>query len=76
MSRCCDVCGKSALSGHAVARRGKPRKQGGAGTRVLGRLHRKQQPNLQRVKVALDGRARTLRVCTKCLKAGKVARPA
>jgi large subunit ribosomal protein L28 len=33
---------------------------------------RRFDPNLQRVRVVLDGRATRAYVCTKCLKAGKV----
>jgi large subunit ribosomal protein L28 len=33
---------------------------------------RRFNPNLQRVRVMLDGRAQRAYVCTRCLKAGKV----
>ena len=33
---------------------------------------RRFNPNLQRVRVVLDGRAMRAYVCTRCLKAGKV----
>ena len=33
---------------------------------------RRFNPNLQRVRVILDGRAMRAYVCTRCLKAGKV----
>jgi large subunit ribosomal protein L28 len=33
---------------------------------------RRFEPNLQRVRVLLDGVARRVYVCTRCLKAGKV----
>ncbi len=36
---------------------------------------RRFDPNLQRVRVMLNGRARRAYVCTKCLKAGKVIKP-
>ena len=35
---------------------------------------RRFNPNLQRVRVMLDGRATRAYVCTRCLKAGKVYR--
>ena len=37
---------------------------------------RRFNPNLQRVRVLLDGVARRAYVCTKCLKAGKVTKAA
>jgi large subunit ribosomal protein L28 len=74
MSRVCQICGKQPLSGHSVARRGKPKREGGAGTRVVKRTKRRQFPNLQTVRALVNGRPVKLRVCTKCLKAGKVTR--
>jgi large subunit ribosomal protein L28 len=74
MSRICAVCGKKPLSGRAVARRGMAKRKGGAGSRVLKRTKRKQMPNLQTVRTVVNGRPQKLRVCTKCLKAGKVLR--
>jgi large subunit ribosomal protein L28 len=38
------------------------------------RTKRRWLPNIQRVKAIQDGSPVTLRVCTKCLKAGKVVR--
>lgn len=74
MSRSCAVCGKGPLRGNVVARRGRPKKQGGAGAHVLSRTKRAQKPNLQTVRTVVEGRHCTLRVCTRCLKAGKVTR--
>jgi len=74
MSRICAVCGKAPLAGRAIARRGKPKKEGGGGSRVIKRTKRRQLPNLQTVRVLVNGTPRKLRVCTKCLKAGKVVR--
>ncbi|HUT73550.1 MAG TPA: 50S ribosomal protein L28 [Armatimonadota bacterium] len=75
MSHRCAVCGKGPLAGNTVARRGKPKQEGGAGSRILKRTKRRQKPNLQSVRAVVNGRSRTMRVCTKCLKAGKVTRP-
>ena len=66
--------GKGPLFGHTVARRGKPKKKGGGGSHVVRRSKRRQFPNLQTVRVNVNGRPRRLRVCTKCLKAGKPLR--
>ena len=68
MPRSCDLCGKKPLVGNTVARRGKPKKQGGGGSRVVKRSRRKQYPNLQTARISLNGRVVRLRVCTKCLK--------
>jgi len=39
------------------------------------RTKRVFNPNLQRVKVLIDGQVKRIRVCTKCLKAGKIIKP-
>ena len=36
---------------------------------------RRFNPNLQKVRVLLDGVAKRAYICTRCLKAGKVRRP-
>jgi large subunit ribosomal protein L28 len=71
MSRVCQICGKGPLFGHTVARRGKPKKKGGGGSHVVRRSKRRQLPNLQMVRAEVNGRPCKLRVCAKCLKAGK-----
>jgi large subunit ribosomal protein L28 len=35
---------------------------------------RRFDPNLQRVRIVLDGRARNAYVCARCLRAGRVAK--
>jgi large subunit ribosomal protein L28 len=73
MARQCEVCGKGAQMGNSVETRGKAKYLGGVGTKVTGITRRKFKPNLQRVKVALaNGGARSMRVCTQCLRSGSV----
>lgn len=61
MSRECDVCGKKPIK---AAKLTFSHKQN---------VHR-QAPNLQSVKVNLNGTSKTIKVCTSCLKAGKVSK--
>lgn len=61
MARRCVVCEKGTTSGFAVAHSNKATK-------------RKWYPNLQRVRIILDGRPTRAMVCTTCLKSGKVER--
>jgi len=63
MANRCDICGKGPLTGHAVSHSHRKTK-------------RQFRPNLRPVRALVGGRARNLRVCAKCLKAGKVARAA
>ena len=37
--------------------------------------HRRFNPNLQRVRAVLDGRPARVKVCTRCLRSGKVTKP-
>jgi large subunit ribosomal protein L28 len=76
MARVCDFCGKRTESGGSIARRGLPKKKGGVGLRITGRSKRKFQPNIQRVRALIDGDVRRVKICTRCLKSGKIVKPA
>ncbi|HDD43447.1 MAG TPA: 50S ribosomal protein L28 [Candidatus Desulfofervidus auxilii] len=62
MSRRCEICGKQPLVGHKVSH-------------ANNRTKRRWLPNLQKVRAVVNGRVKRIRVCTKCLKAGKVIKP-
>ncbi len=72
----CAICGKKPSLGNQITRRGKAKYLGGVGRKITGISRRKFKPNLQRVRVETDGRVQRLRVCTQCLRTGKVKRPA
>ena len=72
MSRRCEFCGKKALSGSSIARRGLPKKKGGVGLKTTGITKRKFWPNLQPKRIVSAGKIKKVLVCTKCLKAGKL----
>jgi large subunit ribosomal protein L28 len=76
MARVCEYCGKRTESGAQLARRGLPKKKGGIGLRVTGHTLRKFKPNIQRVAALIDGKATRVKVCTRCIKSGKVIKPA
>jgi large subunit ribosomal protein L28 len=59
----CDICGKGALVGNAVSH-------------ANNKTKKRSLPNLQRVRAQVGGRTKRLRVCTRCLKAGKVMKAA
>ncbi|MGE5507418.1 MAG: 50S ribosomal protein L28 [Chitinophagales bacterium] len=61
MARVCSVCGKGKLSGHSVSH-----------SNI--KTNRTWEPNLQKVRIIVDGAPERAYVCTKCLKAGKVKR--
>jgi large subunit ribosomal protein L28 len=73
MSRVCEVCGKSPSVGNSVTRRGLAKAKGGVGIKTTGISRRKFYPNLQKIRVIDDkGTARRMKVCTKCIRSGKV----
>jgi large subunit ribosomal protein L28 len=61
MARMCDICGKAPLYGNRVSHAHNITK-------------RRWNPNLRRMHVVLQGVHKTLRVCTACIRAGKVLR--
>lgn len=61
MSKVCEICGKHPVAGRNVSH----------SHRVTNRMFR---PNIQRVTIVENGRARKMNVCTKCLKTAKLAR--
>lgn len=72
MGRKCEVCGKAPLQGNQVTTRGKAKYLGGVGTKVTGISRRTFQPNLQRIKISVGGGNRRVRVCTQCIRSGKI----
>ena len=59
MAQRCDVCGKGPQFGSRVSH-------------AHNVTSRRFNPNLQRVRVFLEGKATRAYVCTRCLKGGKV----
>ncbi len=63
MAKFCEICGKGPQFGNNVSH-------------AHNLTKRRWNPNLQRVRAVLGGTVRKIRVCTQCLKAGKVRKPA
>ena len=61
MARVCPICDKGPTTGNHVSHANNRRK-------------RRWYPNLQTVRVLVDGSPRRVKVCTKCMKSGKVAK--
>ncbi len=60
--------------GNQLAQRGKAKYLGGNGRKTTGISRRSFRPNLQRVRVQDGGTVVTKRVCTQCLKSGRVVK--
>jgi len=61
MSKMCDICGKKPSVGNSVSH-------------AQNRTKRRWNPNLQDVRTKINGTPKRLKVCTSCIKAGKVTR--
>ncbi len=59
MARRCEICGKRAQVWYKVSH-----------SHI--RTKRKWYPNIQKVRVVVDGKVKRMNVCTQCLKSGKV----
>lgn len=74
MARRCEICGKGTTFGNIVPRKGLPKKKGGAGQHIGVRTPRTWKPNLLKVKTEINGTVKTIKICARCLKAGKVVK--
>ena len=73
MAATCEICGKRPRMGNSVETRGKAKYLGGVGTKLTGITRRKFKPNLQKIRVVGDeGGNVTKRVCTQCIRSGRV----
>ncbi len=75
MARVCELCGKRTEVGNQITRRGLAKAKGGVGKRVTGKTKRKFKPNIQKIRGEVNGSVRRVKVCTRCMKAGKVTKP-
>ena len=72
MGSVCEICEKSPSFGNKVSRLGREAIK----RRVKGRSRRMWKPNIQRVRAVVDGHVRRVNVCTSCIKAGRITKPA
>ena len=57
----CDLCGKGVVFGHNVSHSNR-------------KTNRAWKPNIRRVKAVVNGSAKTVNVCSRCLRSGKIER--
>lgn len=74
MSRICEICGKGPMTGNRIIRHGLRKSKGGIGLHTTGITRRRFLPNLQKIRVVESGGVTRKRICTCCLKAGKVTK--
>jgi large subunit ribosomal protein L28 len=61
MAQRCEICGKGPITGSNISHAHNVTK-------------RRFSPNLKRVRAMVDGRPTTLKVCTRCLRSGRVVK--
>ncbi len=59
----CEICGKSPLYGHSVSH-------------ANNKTNRRWLPNLQEVRAKVNGGVKRIKVCTQCIKSGRVSKAA
>lgn len=74
MGQKCDACGKTPVVGNRVRQRGKYKYLGGNGRQTTGVSKRVFKPNLQKIRVQVGGSVQTQRVCTQCIRSGKITK--
>jgi large subunit ribosomal protein L28 len=63
MSKVCEICGKRPVVGCNVSH-------------AHNKTKKRWYPNLQTVRSVQDGQTKRIRVCTGCIKSGRVVKPA
>ena len=61
MANRCEVCGKGPMSGNLVSHSNR-------------KTRKVSKPNVQRIRVYVDGVPKRMRVCTRCLRSGKIVK--
>ena len=72
MARRCEICQKGTVSGQVVPRKGQAKRDGGVGQHIGVTKKRVFRPNLVSVKTCVNGTVKTIKICTRCLRDGKV----
>ena len=70
MLKKCEICKKGALTGKTVARKGQYKAKGGTGSKIARWTMRKFFPNLQKMRILVDGHPKRVYLCAKCIKRG------
>ena len=72
MENICEICGKRTVAGRSYATRGLARRKKGAGIKITGVTKRNFKPNIIKKTVVVDGSVKKVKICTSCLRSGRV----
>ncbi len=61
MAHACDICGKTSVAGHRISH-------------AHNVSNRRFKPNVKSVRAATAGGSKRIKVCTRCLRSGKVTK--
>ncbi len=61
MASRCEICGKAPMTGYAVSH-------------AHNRTKKRQRPNLIRTLIRIEGGNRRIKICSRCLRSGRVAK--
>ncbi|PLX82057.1 MAG: 50S ribosomal protein L28 [Desulfuromonas sp.] len=61
MARECEICGKKPMTGNNVSH-------------AHNKTRRVWYPNLQKVRAVDNGQVRSMKVCTRCIRSGKITK--
>jgi large subunit ribosomal protein L28 len=59
MAKKCEICGKGPVTGNNVSH-------------AHNKTRRRWLPNLQTIRVLVNGAAKRMKICTSCIKSGKI----
>ena len=63
MAKRCDICGKGPATGNNVSH-------------THNKTRRRWLPNLQQIKAVVDGTVKKIKVCTTCIRSGRIQKAA
>ncbi|MHC4937791.1 MAG: 50S ribosomal protein L28 [Planctomycetota bacterium] len=75
MPRVCALSGKRTRIGRQYTRRGLAKKKGGVGKKITGKSPRTFKPNIQKIRVVVDGKVVRMKVAAKYIRRGLVVKP-
>ena len=75
MPRVCAISGKKTTIGRQYTRRGMAKAKGGVGKKITGKSPRKFKPNIQKIRVVVNGRVVRMKVAAKLIRRNMIIKP-